>query len=156
MLLYIVEAKKGRKKKSLNILSLAAYLLKSTFQDFKVLYTMKLPYEITGSQGCLNIQTVHFLCGISAIFGDQKCATRHLRLLQGTHDILTTDVRVRTYIFVLQCRKTAARSPCNDHALYCKAATRFLQNIQLPQKFAQLPHDHTPGTVRRLSVLRKA
>ena len=72
MLLYIVEAKKGRKKKSLNILSLAAYLLKSTFQDFKVLYTMKLPYEITGSQGCLNIQTVHFLCGISAIFGGQN------------------------------------------------------------------------------------
>ena len=29
MLLYIVEAKKGCKKKSLNILSLAAYLLKS-------------------------------------------------------------------------------------------------------------------------------
>ena len=34
MLLYIVEAKKGCKKKSLNILSLAAYLLKMIKHDF--------------------------------------------------------------------------------------------------------------------------
>ena len=34
MLLYIVEAKKGCKKKSLNILSLAAYLLKSLLHQF--------------------------------------------------------------------------------------------------------------------------
>ena len=36
VLLYIVEAKKGCKKKSLNILSLAAYLLKSNTEDFTI------------------------------------------------------------------------------------------------------------------------
>ena len=39
VLLYIVEAKKGCKKKSLNILSLAAYLLKMSFRRLFHVYT---------------------------------------------------------------------------------------------------------------------
>ena len=81
---------------------LPSFCLSQHSKIFKVLCTMKLPYEITWSQGCRKIQTVHFLCGISAIFGGRKSAARHPRLLQGTHDILTTDVRVCTYIFVWQ------------------------------------------------------
>ena len=38
MLLYIAEAKKGCKKKSLNILSLAAYLLKCFKSGFNLIY----------------------------------------------------------------------------------------------------------------------
>ena len=42
MLLYIVEAKKGCKKKSLNILSLAAYLLKMNIHDMiKICFKLK-------------------------------------------------------------------------------------------------------------------
>ena len=54
MLVYIVEAKKGCKKKSLNILSLAAYLLKSRLQTARCTVNRKevAAMQDTGCTGC--------------------------------------------------------------------------------------------------------
>ena len=51
MLLNIVEAKKGCKKKSLNILSLAAYLLKSAVYLISFLYHLVVTIASTKSRG---------------------------------------------------------------------------------------------------------
>ena len=64
----------------------------------KVLCTMKLHYEITGSQGCYNIQTVHFLCGIPVLFLEdenlllctQGCCKAHMIFLQLTDEFAPT------------------------------------------------------------------
>ena len=51
---------------------------------------------------------------------------------------------------------TAGQSPCNDLALYHKAAARMLQNILLLLILAQLMQGRTVSTVQHLSrVMRK-
>ena len=59
--------------------------------------TARLPYEITGSQGC----HVYFLCDFCAISGGVKATARHARQLQGMQVFRQLKLEFGMHVFVL-------------------------------------------------------
>ena len=113
----------------------------------------RLSYVKTRSQSCRNAKILIFDMFIFfAIFvrfledarqlQDRKAAAR---VLQGTQGVCTTVVIVRHPHI---CLTKGAGLLQDNHALYCKAASRMLLNL----KIAQWPYGCSAGTARRIAL----
>ena len=99
MLLYIVEAKKGCKKKSLNILSLAAYLLKGSYK-----------YTINDTQGLLQMWGNDIYFGIEKAFlGDTSLAYKGLGMFLLNSNVIYNPVNNCDHVEASNCDHVEAR-----------------------------------------------
>ena len=109
----------------------------------------RLPYEITGSQGCRNVKNLIFdMFFFFAIFMPFLDAASHARCSYDCGKSLpSTDLSYKSH-------KTTVRSPFNNMylALYCKAVARMLQNVRPPLKLPKWMYGCTLGTVGRLAL----